>query len=78
MLPSLLLVLQQHIPKNMGCMPCNAGVYTYNFVANVAGPYWWRSTWWNQTASGLWGPLIISDPAEPNYAADSVVAVSEW
>jgi len=53
-------------------------VYTYNFVANIAGPYWWRSSWWNQTANGLWGPLIISDPAGPKYAADSIVAVSDW
>jgi len=60
------------------CCACCPGVYTYSFIANIAGIYWWHSTMANQTAAGLWGPLVITSPAEPEYSGDSVVAVSDW
>lgn len=60
------------------CAKLCAGSYTYNLVAATAGSYWWHADNTAQALNGLWGPFIVRKSAKPVYAADSVVAVSDW
>ncbi|SPO07347.1 related to Conidial Pigment Biosynthesis protein brown1 [Cephalotrichum gorgonifer] len=40
--------------------------FTYEFVADTAGTFWWHSHEMGQYPDGLRGPLIIEDPNDPH------------
>ncbi|ERF68590.1 hypothetical protein EPUS_04688 [Endocarpon pusillum Z07020] len=55
--------------------------FTYDFVVNQPGSYWYHSHSSGQLADGLRGPLIIKDPKSPyagNYSEELIVTISDW
>ncbi|GIE92913.1 multicopper oxidase family protein [Paractinoplanes rishiriensis] len=54
--------------------------HVYRFVAVDAGTYWYHShqVSHEQVRQGLFGPLVITDPAEPPAAVDQVVTVHTY
>lgn len=58
--------------------PTHAETFTYNFVTETAGTYWWHSHHHAQYMDGLLGSLTVMEPTEIKYAADQVVFVQDW
>jgi multicopper oxidase len=53
--------------------------FTYRFTAAEAGTYWYHPHAGVQLDRGLYGPLIIEDPAEPAaYDHDWTVVLDDW
>jgi multicopper oxidase len=53
--------------------------FTYWFTASDAGTYWYHPHVGVQLDRGLYGPLIVEDPAEPAaYAHDWTVILDDW
>jgi FtsP/CotA-like multicopper oxidase with cupredoxin domain len=53
--------------------------FTYRFVAGEAGTYWYHPHAGTQLDRGLYGPLIVEDPAEPGaYDHDWTVVLDDW
>lgn len=60
--------------------PIAAGAdFTYDFVVPDAGTYWYHSHVGTQLDRGLYGPLIIEDPAEKtDYDDELVLVLDDW
>jgi FtsP/CotA-like multicopper oxidase with cupredoxin domain len=60
--------------------PAAAGEgFTYQFIASDAGTYWYHPHVGVQLDRGLYGPLIVEDPAEPApYDHDWTVVLDDW
>ena len=57
----------------------NGGKFTYDFVVPDAGTYWFHSHVGTQLDRGLYGPLIIDDPAEKaDYDDELVLVLDDW
>ena len=55
------------------------GGFTYRFVADQPGTYWFHPHVGVQLDRGLYGPLIIEDPHEPlAYDEEWVVVLDDW
>jgi multicopper oxidase len=55
------------------------GGFTYRFVADAPGTYWYHSHVGVQRDRGLYGPLIIEDPRKPlAYDDEWVVVPDDW
>jgi multicopper oxidase len=55
------------------------GDFTYRFTAAEAGTYWYHPHAGVQLDRGLYGPLIVEDPAEPAaYDHDWTVVLDDW
>jgi FtsP/CotA-like multicopper oxidase with cupredoxin domain len=55
------------------------GDFTYRFIAGDAGTYWYHPHVGVQLDRGLYGPLIVEDPAEPApYDHDWTVVLDDW
>ncbi|MGY4867866.1 multicopper oxidase family protein [Mycolicibacterium elephantis] len=53
--------------------------FTYEFVVPDAGSYWYHSHEGTQLDRGLYGPLIIEDPADgADYDDELVVVLDDW
>lgn len=55
--------------------------FEYDFVAPDAGTYWYHAHTrsWNQVARGLYGPLIVEEPAGPfDRANDLTLVLDDW
>ena len=56
------------------------GDFLYDFVAPDAGTWWYhphhRS--WEQMARGLYGALIVEEPAPPRVDRDEVLLIDDW
>lgn len=53
--------------------------FTYDFVVPDAGTYWYHSHEGTQLDRGLYGPLIIEDPADgSDYDDELVVVLDDW
>ena len=53
--------------------------FTYRFTAADAGTYWYHPHVGVQLDRGLYGPLIVEDPAEPAaYDHDWTVVLDDW
>ena len=53
--------------------------FTYEFMVPDAGTYWYHSHVGTQLDRGLYGPLIIEDPAEKaDYDEELVVVLDDW
>jgi multicopper oxidase len=57
----------------------NGQTFDYDFVVPDAGTYWFHSHVGTQTDRGLYGPLIVEDPAEKvDYDDELVVVLDDW
>jgi FtsP/CotA-like multicopper oxidase with cupredoxin domain len=55
------------------------GAFTYQFTASDPGTYWYHPHAGVQLDRGLYGPLIVEDPAEPaSYDQDWTVILDDW
>ena len=55
------------------------GNFTYEFAVPDAGTYWYHSHVGTQLDRGLYGPLIIEDPAETaDYDEELVLVLDDW
>jgi FtsP/CotA-like multicopper oxidase with cupredoxin domain len=55
------------------------GNFTYQFTAEAPGTYWYHPHVGVQLDRGLYGPLIVEDPAEPAaYEHDWTVVLDDW
>ncbi|OBG85456.1 copper oxidase [Mycobacterium sp. E136] len=53
--------------------------FTYDFVVPDAGTYWYHSHEGTQLDRGLYGPLIIEDPADgADYDDELVIVLDDW
>jgi multicopper oxidase len=53
--------------------------FTYSFAVAEAGTYWYHPHVGVQLDRGLYGPLIVEDPAEPaDYDHDWTVLLDDW
>jgi FtsP/CotA-like multicopper oxidase with cupredoxin domain len=53
--------------------------FTYQFTAGDAGTYWYHPHAGTHLDRGLYGPLIVDDPAEPAaYDHDWTVVLDDW
>ncbi|MGE2691021.1 multicopper oxidase family protein [Mycolicibacterium pulveris] len=53
--------------------------FTYEFVVPDAGTYWYHSHEGTQLDRGLYGPLVIEDPADgADYDDELVVVLDDW
>ncbi len=52
--------------------------YTYDFVVPDAGTYWYHSHAGTQLDRGLYGPLVVEDPADPGVDVDEVLLLDDW
>jgi len=60
--------------------PIRAGdPFTYRFAVPTPGTYWYHSHHGLQADRGLYGPLVIDDPAEPGaYDVEHVIVLDDW
>ncbi|WP_009475040.1 multicopper oxidase family protein [Rhodococcus sp. JVH1] len=60
--------------------PIPAGTeFVYDFIPPDSGTYWYHTHGDLQRGRGLYGALIVDDPAAPaNYDAEFVVVLSDW
>lgn len=56
------------------------GAFLYDFVAPDAGTYWYHphDRTWEQMARGLYGALIVEEPAPPEVDRDEVLLIDDW
>ncbi|KAJ9129952.1 Multicopper like protein [Coniochaeta hoffmannii] len=55
--------------------------FTYDFVVNQPGTYWYHSHSKGQYPDGIRGPFIVHDPENPykdQYDEEVVISVSDW
>ena len=53
--------------------------FTYEFTATPAGTHWYHSHTGVQYSDGLFGPLIVDEPAPPaKYDREAIVLVNDW
>jgi FtsP/CotA-like multicopper oxidase with cupredoxin domain len=57
----------------------SGGGFTYRFVADQPGTYWYHPHVGVQLDRGLYGPLIVEDPHEPlGYDDEWIVVLDDW
>ncbi|MGV0642891.1 multicopper oxidase family protein [Mycolicibacterium sp. XJ879] len=74
------------IPNDMDGVPvltqpavAPGGDFTYEFVVPDAGTYWYHSHEGTQLDRGLYGPLVVEDPADgADYDDELVVVLDDW
>jgi len=55
------------------------GTFTYRFTASDPGTYWYHPHVGVQLDRGLYGPLIVEDPAEPAaYDQEWTIVLDDW
>jgi FtsP/CotA-like multicopper oxidase with cupredoxin domain len=55
------------------------GEFSYRFLADAAGTYWFHPHSGLQLDRGLYAPLIVEDPDEPvDYDSEWVVVLDDW
>ncbi len=55
------------------------GLFTYEFTVPDPGTYWFHPHVGLQLDRGLYGPLLVDDPAEPGgYDQEQVVVLDDW
>ena len=56
------------------------GDFLYDFVVPDAGTYWYHPhhRTWEQMARGLYGALIVEEPAPPRVDRDEVLLIDDW
>ena len=56
------------------------GHFLYDFVVPDAGTYWYHphNRTWEQMARGLYGALIVEEPAPPQVDRDEVLIIDDW
>ncbi|RKO90146.1 multicopper oxidase-domain-containing protein [Blyttiomyces helicus] len=58
--------------------------FTYEWVADAAGTFWWHSHFDSQYVDGLRGPIVIVDPSDPYgsylgfFDEERVVFLEDW
>ena len=54
--------------------------FLYDFVAPDAGTYWYHphDRTWEQMARGLYGALVVEEPAPPEVDRDEVLLIDDW
>ncbi|KAI9813851.1 MAG: hypothetical protein M1827_003641, partial [Pycnora praestabilis] len=53
--------------------------FTYDFIVDQAGTYWYHSHNLGQYPDGLWGPLIVHDPNPPfTFDEEITLTLSDW
>ena len=54
--------------------------FRYVFPLPDSGTYWYHShaKTWSQVARGLYGPLIVEDPEDPEVDHDLVLMIDDW
>jgi multicopper oxidase len=53
--------------------------FTYEFIATPAGTHWYHSHAGVQYSDGLFGPLIVDEPAPPaKYDREEIVLINDW
>ncbi|MCJ1474803.1 hypothetical protein MMC13_003463 [Lambiella insularis] len=63
------------------CPILPGGSFTYEFVVNQPGTYWYHSHDAGQYPDGFRGPLIVHDPASPyagQYDEEIVLTLTDW
>ncbi|CAG8457300.1 4096_t:CDS:10 [Scutellospora calospora] len=69
------------VPGVTQCPIPNGANFTYNFTVSESGTYWYHSHYISQYVDGLFGPLIVQDPADPRlslYDYEYVVFLNDW
>ena len=58
----------------------SGGEFLYDFVVPDAGTYWYHphQRTWEQMARGLYGALIVEEPAPPPVDRDEVLLIDDW
>jgi multicopper oxidase len=65
-------------PLTQAAIPAGGG-FTYDFVVPDAGTYWYHSHVGTQADRGLYGALIVEDPAEKvDYDDELVLVLDDW
>lgn len=56
------------------------GDFLYDFAVPDAGTYWYHphQRTWEQMARGLYGALIVEEPAPPRVDRDEVLLIDDW
>ena len=54
------------------------GSFRYRFVVPDSGTYWYHSHQGLQLDRGLYGPLIVEDPADPPVDVDQALILDDW
>ena len=56
------------------------GSFDYSFEVPDAGTYWYHphNRTWEQMARGLYGSLVVEEPAPPEVDADQVLLIDDW
>jgi multicopper oxidase len=55
------------------------GSFVYEFVATPAGTHWYHSHVGVQYGNGLFGPLVIDEPAPPaRYDREEILLINDW
>jgi multicopper oxidase len=55
------------------------GLFTYEFTAPDPGTYWFHPHVGLQLDRGLYGPLLVDDPAEPGgYDREQAIVLDDW
>jgi FtsP/CotA-like multicopper oxidase with cupredoxin domain len=52
--------------------------FTYRFVVDAAGTYWFHPHTGLELDRGLYAPLIVEDPTDPDVDADWVIVLDDW
>ncbi|KAF8326083.1 Cupredoxin [Cantharellus anzutake] len=64
-------------------IPANGGTFTYSFIVQNVGTYWWHAHYSTQSTDGLYGALILHSPHEifrraVHYDQDVVVMIGDY
>jgi len=55
------------------------GSFVYEFIATPAGTHWYHSHVGVQYGNGLFGPLVIDEPAPPaHYDREEILIINDW
>ncbi|CAG8702007.1 5320_t:CDS:2, partial [Cetraspora pellucida] len=69
------------VPGITQCPIPNGANFIYNFTVVDSGTYWYHSHFIAQYVDGLFGPIIVQDPADPHgnlYDSEYVITLNEW
>lgn len=56
----------------------SGGTFLYDFVVPDAGTYFYHPHYGLQLDRGMYGPLIVEDPSDPDVDVDAVVMLDDW
>ncbi|KAJ3154913.1 ferroxidase fet3 [Geranomyces michiganensis] len=73
---------QNYLDGAVGVTQCGippGDTFTYEYVPQQWGTYWYHAHWQGQYVDGFRGPLIIRPPTEVyNYDAEYIVIIGDW